>query len=61
VESGEQCDGTADDACPGQCQVNCQCEGMPTASEWGVVALMLLLLAAMTIKFGFAFGRARSA
>ena len=59
LDEGEECDGTADAACPDRCKRDCTCppevpedgEGTPTVSEWGMVAIVLLLLTGITIKF----------
>ena len=51
-EADEECDGTDDAACPGSCTAFCKCPGMPAVSEWGLIALVLLLLTGMAIKFG---------
>ncbi|MCH8241234.1 MAG: hypothetical protein IH897_01330 [Planctomycetes bacterium] len=51
-EPGEECDGTDADACEdGICSASCNC-GMPAVSEWGLIALVLLLLTGLAIKFG---------
>jgi len=53
VEGNEECDGTDDDACPGACKPSCQCvDEIPAVSHWGMLALSLLLLTGMTVKFG---------
>ncbi len=54
-EAAEECDGTDDSACPGQCASNCTCPltgGIPTASFWGLSVLALLLLAGAKVYFG---------
>ncbi len=50
AEGGEACDGTDDDACPGECQADCTCP-IPTVSEWGLIVMVLLALTAGTIVF----------
>ena len=43
---GEQCDGTSNEARPAVCQADCTCEdvtGIPTLSNWGLLAMALLL------------------
>ena len=55
VDPGEDCDGTADDACgeDEECNEFCRCEPIvPTVSGWGLIALVLLLQVGMAIKFG---------
>ena len=55
IEPGEECDGTDDQACPGECQGDCTCltvVPVPTVSQWGLAIMMLLLVAGMKIKFG---------
>ena len=52
-DEGEQCDGTDDFNCPGECKANCRCPSdTPAVSEWGLIVLMLLLLAGIAFKFG---------
>jgi hypothetical protein len=53
-EGTERCDGRDDDACSNFCQANCTCTGeaVPTASEWGMVVLVLSLLVSIKLKFG---------
>ncbi|MFQ5494210.1 MAG: IPTL-CTERM sorting domain-containing protein, partial [Phycisphaerae bacterium] len=54
-QTSELCDGTDDAACPGQCQADCTCPSsgvIPTVSEWGLIALALLLLAGAKVYFG---------
>ncbi len=53
-EVDEQCDGTDDAACPGDCLSDCTCgpAGIPTVSEWGLMVMTLLALTAGTIVFG---------
>jgi hypothetical protein len=50
VEFTEECDGTDDAACPGQCLGNCRCAPpqpkpapVPSLPCWGVAALLLML------------------
>ncbi len=51
-EGIEECDGKDDQACLGRrCQRDCTCP-VPTLTGWGLIALTLLLLSAITIKFG---------
>ena len=47
TDEGEECDGTSDDACPGDCLTDCTCDivEIPTLSHWGLLALAALLLA----------------
>ena len=47
TDEGEECYGTSDDACPGECKADCTCgiPGIPTLSHWGLLALAALLLA----------------
>lgn len=48
----EQCDGTDDKTCPGNCRPDCTCEPgtkIPTVSEWGLVVMTLLVLTAGTV------------
>ena len=54
TDSGEECDGTSNEACPGDpetpaglCLPDCTCDipGIPTLSHWGLLALAVLLLA----------------
>ena len=55
VDPDEQCDGTDDSLCPGQCDPDCTCPPVapiPTVSEWGLVVMALLLLTGLKIKFG---------
>ncbi|MCH7995500.1 MAG: hypothetical protein IIB57_13795, partial [Planctomycetes bacterium] len=52
-EPGEECDGTDNAECEGaSCSALCKCIVMPTVSEWGLIALVLLLLTGLAIKFG---------
>ena len=54
-EGDEQCDGTDDAACPGNCQPDCTCAPgtiIPTVSEWGLMVMTLLILTAGTIVIG---------
>lgn len=56
-DAAEQCDGTDDAACPGQCSSNCQCPSggggeIPTASAWGIAVLCLTLLVGARFYFG---------
>gem|GEM_PF-5225515 len=52
-DPGEECDGTDDNACPGECTGNCKCrDDSPTVSEWGMISMLLLLLVGIAIKFG---------
>ena len=52
VDAGEQCDGSADSACPGACLSNCTCPGdVPTVSTWGLVILSLMLLVLARIRW----------
>ncbi|MCH8967320.1 MAG: IPTL-CTERM sorting domain-containing protein [Planctomycetes bacterium] len=44
TDEGEECYGTSDDACPGECKADCTC-GIPTLSHWGLLSLAALLLA----------------
>jgi hypothetical protein len=57
----EQCDGTDDAACPGQCQSDCTCppppDAIPTLSTWGVAMTTLLLLVSAK---AFGWHRARA-
>ena len=50
-EGNEECDGSDDEACPGRCGPDCLCPGIPTLSEWGMLVMTLLLLAAGTVVF----------
>jgi len=56
VEAPEQCERGDAAACPGMCLPNCTCGTapypLPTVSVWGMVALTLLLLTGIAIKFG---------
>ena len=52
-DAGEQCDGSDDINCPGECRANCRCPSdTPAVSEWGLIVLVILLLAGMAFKFG---------
>lgn len=56
-EGLEECDGTDNDLCLGDCQPDCTCapgEKIPTASEWGLMTMALLLLVAGTVAVGWA-------
>ena len=47
VEAGEECDGSDDAKCPGNCASGCTCEPgtkIPAVSEWGLIITSLLLL-----------------
>lgn len=51
-EGKEQCDGTEDAVCPGACLADCTCDPetkIPTVSEWGLMVMTLLVLAAGTV------------
>ncbi len=55
IDAGEECDGNSDGACPGECipsgqprECTCRYTGIPTVSEWGLLAMTLLVLAAGT-------------
>jgi hypothetical protein len=53
IEPGEDCDGTADQACPDECQADCTCPSgqIPTVSEWGLAVMALMLLVAGKVYF----------
>ncbi|MHC4698906.1 MAG: hypothetical protein ACYTFA_19425, partial [Planctomycetota bacterium] len=52
-EGAEVCDGTDDDACPGECDARCRCPSdTPAVSNWGMAILLLVLLVGITIKLG---------
>lgn len=52
-DTGEQCDGTDDINCPGECRANCRCPSdTPAVSDWGLIVLVILLLVGMAFKFG---------
>ncbi|MBI2109557.1 hypothetical protein HYT58_00085 [Candidatus Woesearchaeota archaeon] len=48
VEGGEECDGKADDACPGKCTSTCDCpiQEKRGGSRWWLWLILILLLAA---------------
>ena len=54
VGEGEQCDGSDDALCPENCAGDCTCEPgtkIPTVSEWGLVAMALLIVTAGTLVY----------
>ncbi|MGD2108596.1 MAG: hypothetical protein PVI86_04305 [Phycisphaerae bacterium] len=53
-DPGEECDGTDDDLCPGECLPSCNCGfiDVPTVSTWGTIVLALTLLAWSKVAFG---------
>ena len=52
-EGDKECDGLDAADCPGGCTANCKCrDEAPAVSEWGLIALVLLLLVGMAIIFG---------
>lgn len=53
-QASEVCDGADDSACPGLCQTDCTCPPapVPTVSQWGLAALVLLLLIGGKVGFG---------
>jgi len=52
-QPSEDCDGTDDAACPGECLPDCYCpdDGIPTVSEWGIAVMALLLLVGAKVYF----------
>jgi hypothetical protein len=54
-EGSEECDGTDDVVCSGNCLPDCTCgpgTGVPTVPEWGLIGLGVLLLAGGVFVFG---------
>lgn len=53
-QKNEECDGSDDAACPGECGSDCTCPGeaVPTVSQWGLIAMALMLLVGTKIYFG---------
>ena len=49
---GKSCRGDGDDN-----GIDDACEGVPAASGWGIMILVLALLTGIAIKFGFRLGR----
>jgi hypothetical protein len=53
-QATEFCDGSNDEACPGECRLDCTCPPpppIPTLGAWGMAITALLLLAAAKIYF----------
>jgi len=53
-QTTEFCDGSNDEACPGECRLDCTCPPpppIPTLGAWGMAITVLLLLAAAKIYF----------
>ena len=55
-EGDEQCDGKDDAKCPGNCLPDCTCAPgtkIPTVSEWGLIAQVVLLGTGGAVVFGW--------
>jgi cysteine-rich repeat protein len=55
LESGENCDdGNLDecDGCTADCRSEVPCVSIPTVTHWGMTVLVIVLLAAIGVKFG---------
>ena len=52
-QPNEQCDGTDDSACSGQCRTDCTCPSgaIPAVSGWGMILLALLVLTGAKVLF----------